>query len=337
MTISKRDALAACCRYSGLTRALELLPDKPLLLVLNYHRICDGARTTGDSDVFSCTAEQFEEHVRFLKRRLRLTTLDEVIEIAEKRQRPRGPVALLTFDDGYLDNYEVAFPVLASHGIQAAFFLATGFIGSNHVPWWDAAAHIVKHSRKRKIRLGIPPYPEIDLDAKGPLSPTSQIMGVYQDGGRGASETFLAMLEEACESSRPDGSARCFMNWEEAGAMLRGGMAIGSHTHTHQILSKLTEEEQLAELTDSKRILEARLGAPVQALSYPVGHRNSFSTATRAAAVSAKYRAAFSYYNGFNRYSAVDPYDIRRLHIYPSPARFSLQVSLAAVSGSYWF
>ena len=337
MTISKRDALAACCRYSGITRALGLLPDKPLLLVLNYHRIGNGDESPYGPDNFSCTEEQFDGHVRFLKRRMHVASLDEAIDLVEKRSLPRRPMALLTFDDGYVDNYQIAFPVLKSHGVQGLFFLPTAFIGSDRISWWDSVAYIVKHSRKRKFRLGIPPYREIDLDAKGPISPTLQIMYLYKSEGLETSEPFLARLEEACGSARPDGSERSFMNWEEAAAMLRGGMAIGSHGHSHQILARLAEEEQLAELVTSKRILEERLGAPVRALSYPVGHRNTFSAATRAAAAEAQYRVAFSFYEGFNRFGAIDPFDIRRLWVTAAVARFSLQITLGAASGSCWF
>lgn len=339
MTVSKRDALAAFCRYAGVTGLLGLLPAKPILLVLNYHRIGDREATPFDSEVFSATAEQFDEHVRFLKRRLHVATLDETIEIVEKRKRPRGTVALLTFDDGYVDNYELAFPVLAAHGVQGVFFLPTAFIGGDRLSWWDTIAYIVKRSRKRKIRLGIPPFREFDLAALGARRVVSDILGVYKDTAAETTEPFIAMLEEECGSPRPYGSTlRCFMNWEEASAMLRGGMAIGSHAHSHRILAGLPEEEQLAELVTSKRILEERLGIRAQALSYPVGHRDSISPVTRAAAEMAQYRIAFSYYDGFNDFGAIDPFDIRRQHgVSPAAGRFRLQVTLASVSGRYWF
>lgn len=337
MSIPKRDALAVCCRYLGVTGLLSALPTKPILLVLNYHRIGNREETPFDSEIFSATAEEFDEHVRFLKRRLHVATLEEAIEIVEERKRPRDAVALLTFDDGYLDNYEAAFPVLTAHGVQGVFFLPTAFVGTNRLSWWDTIAYLVKHSRQRKIRLGIPPFPEFDLAALGAARATSRIIAIYRAEARESSEPFIAMLEEACGLPRPGGSARCFMNWEEAAALLRGGMAIGSHSHNHSILSKLSDDEQLADLITSKRTLEERLGVPVHALSYPVGSRNCFSSATREAAIKAQYRVAFSFYGGLNRFGAMDPYDVRRLHVFPAVARFRLRIALAAVGGTDWF
>lgn len=337
MSIPKRDALAACCRYLGVTKLLSALPARSILLVLNYHRIGNREETPFDSEVFSATAEEFDEHVRILKRRMHIATLDEAIEIVEKRKHPRGAVALLTFDDGYLDNYGVAFPVLAAHGVSGVFFLPTAFIDTNRVSWWDTIAYIVKHSGKEKIRLGIPPFPELDLAALGAARATARIIAAYKAEAREGGEPFIAMLEEACGSPRPGGSVRSFMNWEEAAAMVRGGMAVGSHSHNHAVLSMLPEREQLAELTTSKRILEERLGVSVSALSYPVGSRNCFSPATREAAVKAGYRVAFSFYGGINRFGAMDPYDIQRHHVVPAVARFHLQIALAAVTGGEWF
>jgi peptidoglycan/xylan/chitin deacetylase (PgdA/CDA1 family) len=129
------------------------------------------------------------------------------------------------------------------------------------------------------------------------------------------------------------------MNWEEAAKMLRGGMAVGSHTHSHEILTRLTPEEQFQELAGSRTILESRLGVPVQALSYPVGLPHCFSDVTRAAARRAGYRIAFSFYGGFNTPGAVDPYDVVRQSAYAdrSIARYQLRSVLAAATGSYWF
>src|SRR5690242_11238392 len=107
MKRSKRDVLAAWCRNSGLTRLLGSLPTKPGLLALNYHRIGASEECPFDSGVFSATAEEFDEHIRFLKRRFNVVRLDEAIEIVRQAKKPRGTDILLTFDDGYLDNYEI--------------------------------------------------------------------------------------------------------------------------------------------------------------------------------------------------------------------------------------
>lgn len=120
--------------------------------------------------------------------------------------------------------------------------------------------------------------------------------------------------------------------------MVRGGMNIASHTHTHRILSKLTAEEQFDEAAESKRNLEERLGIRVEAMAYPVGLRSSFSVETARALERAGYRAAFSYYGGLNRPARIQQFDIRRCPVGPCRAeRFRLQTALTALTGESWF
>ena len=335
MPLSKRDLVAECARYSGVTSLLGMLPAKAQLLVLDYHRIGDANACPYDTEVFSATRDELDAQVRFLKRRYRFITLDEAVEMVEKGKRSRSATVLLTFDDGYVDNYEIAFPVLSAHGVQGVFFLPTAFIGTNHIPWWDTIAFIVKNSRKKVFQIGVR---KVDLGAEGVPRAVRSVLRLYKSCADGDSGRFIAMLEEACDSARPAGGQRCFMGWEEAAALVRGGMAVGSHTHRHEILSKLPEAEQLEELVVSRKILEERLGLVVDTVAYPVGLPDSFSLATQAMAEKAGYRAAFSYYGGFNIPGATPRYDVRRVGIAsPTSARFRLQTTLALATGKYWF
>lgn len=334
----KRDLLADVSRFSGATRLLSALPRKPLLIVLNYHRIGDPLKTPYDGEVFSATAGALERQMTFWKRRFHVANLEEALDMLERPERHRGTSVLFTFDDGYLDNYEIAFPILSAHGVQAVFFLPTSFIGTNRIPWWDVIAYIVKNSRRKKFRLA-DPVGEIDVEAEGVQPAICRLLDIYRRHGQTGSESFIAQLEEACGSPRPNGSERCFLDWEEAARMVRGGMAIGSHTHSHEILSRLSEEEQAEELATSRRILREKLGIAAEALSYPVGMPNCFSPYTQAAAEKAGYRIAFSFYGGLNRPGSMRRFDIfRQSAVFGSSiGRYQLQAALAAVTGTYWF
>jgi peptidoglycan/xylan/chitin deacetylase (PgdA/CDA1 family) len=252
---------------------------------------------------------------------------------------PRRASVLITFDDGYLDNYTLAFPILRSHGIQGVFFLPTAFVGTTKVPWWDAIAYLIKKSRRKSIGLDYPHPAAFDLENEGAARVSMQVLHRFiqpdvTDPGR-----FIADLEKVCETRRPEGSAdRLFMNWEEAREMQQSGMAFGSHTHTHEILSKLAPAQQREELFSSREILERELGRQIDTLAYPVGQRYCFSEDTVEALKETGYRAAFSFYGGLNRPGQMQPFDIRRYSVGDqSHARLRLQTALAAVSGTRWF
>jgi peptidoglycan/xylan/chitin deacetylase (PgdA/CDA1 family) len=337
MRTSKRDLAAVCAKYSGFTDLLGLLPTQPILLVLNHHRIGNAYACEYDSETFSATGDELDDQIRFLKRRWHLATLEEAVEIAERKIKLKRAVVLITFDDGYLDNYELAFKILSSHGVQGVFFLPTSFIGSNRTTWWDMIAFIIKASGLRAFELNYPSVHHFDIEGQGVQRIIRQALDLYQSSAVTDGERFIAALEEACGQPRPDGRQRCFMNWTEAAEMVRGGMAIGSHTHRHEILAKLSAEEQIEELVTSKQLLETHLKVPVHAVAYPVGLPESFSSVTRAAAEQAQYRVGFSFYGGFNIAGNIERYNIRRVSVFNSTAaRFGLQTTLAVVTGKYW-
>jgi peptidoglycan/xylan/chitin deacetylase (PgdA/CDA1 family) len=341
----KREAIARLSANLGLTSALEILPGSRRLVILNYHRIGDPAQTPYDPTTFSTSAEEFDQQIGWLKRRFHIATLDETVAALDGAHRwaKSGTSLLITFDDGYLDNYTAAFPVLRSHGVQGIFFLPTAFVGSGRIPWWDSIAYIVKHTRNkhtrnRAFRLEYPESVQFDLD-QVPLQ--SVLNRLFEFCRRNEVDThrLIAGLEEACNCPRPAVDAgRCFLNWDEAREMQAAGMAFGSHTHTHEILAKLPPDRQREELETSFAIVQRELAPPVHALAYPVGLLSCFSADTIRIAQQAGYAAAFSYYGGANVPGHMERFDIRRFPIAnPSVSRLRLQIALAGITGSYWY
>jgi peptidoglycan/xylan/chitin deacetylase (PgdA/CDA1 family) len=338
MRIEKRELVAQVAGSLGITRMLESMPRQDVLIVLNYHRIGNASESPYDPGVFSATAEEFDWQIAYVKRRFSLITLDEAIAMVTGGLPFRTSV-LITFDDGYLDNYSLAFPALRSRGAQGVFFLTTSFVGTNHVPWWDVIAYIIKNSRKSAIQLQYPERIEFDLRRHGANEVIMRVLQLYKRPDVRLQERFIQELETACESSAPSANAeRCFMNWQEAREMQQGGMAFGSHTHTHEILSKLPVDRQLEEARQSREALEMQLNRRVDVLAYPVGGRNCFTPDTIGALKSCGYRAAFSFYGGFNRAGEIQPFNICRVGVGPqSQSRFRLKMALGALTGTRWF
>lgn len=331
--------VAAACAGMGVTWLLEKLPRPPVLMILNYHRIGDPDATEYDSGTFSCTAAEFDWQIGYLKRHYRMTTLDEVLGLLAGDGRLTEPRVLITFDDGYIDNYQDAFPVLRRRGVQGVFFLPTAFTGTSRIPWWDAIAYIVKRSRKARFRLQYPQPEEFDLAADRAGRCIMRVLRLYKQPAMRDHGRFVEELERACESSRPSGDTeRCFLNWNEAREMQQGGMAFGSHTHNHEILSKLPARKQFEELSFSREILQRELKRDVDTLAYPVGAPDTFSSETVEALRQAKYRAAFSFYGGFNKAGLIEPFDIRRCGVGgQTRRRLRLQTALGSLTGRFWF
>ncbi len=335
----KKQALAKVALATGLTSLIESLRTRPVLLVLNYHRIGNARETPYDSGVFSATAEEFRWQIDYLGRHLEMVDLPRALEIASGSDVPKSASCLITFDDGYLDNYEVAFPILRAVGASASFFLSTAFTGTGKLPWWDQIAYIVKGSRRDRITLQYPAEGSFDLRPSHRFASIAAILRVFKQPEVTDTERFVSELEAACEFSRPSGEAeRCFLNWEEAREMQAAGMHFGSHTHTHPILSKLSYAEQMEELTVSRGILEQDLRRPITTLAYPVGQRNSFAESTRQALKQAGYTAAFSFFSGVNVPGDADLYNVLRSGFDEQPrAVLRLRTAIQTVTGRNWF
>jgi hypothetical protein len=130
----KRELLARVLCRLGLPFAFERLPPRDVLVVLNYHRIGDPREDPYDSGVFSATPAEFDQQLSALRHAGVLVSPQAALAFVEGRETDSPPCyrVLITFDDGYLDNYQLAFPVLRSHGAEAVFFCAPG--------WWAPAA-----------------------------------------------------------------------------------------------------------------------------------------------------------------------------------------------------
>jgi peptidoglycan/xylan/chitin deacetylase (PgdA/CDA1 family) len=148
---------------------------------------------------------------------------------------------------------------------------------------------------------------------------------------------FIQELAQAAKGEEPPGTLRRFLNWDEAREMTRGGMVIGSHAHSHRVLSQLEPERQLEELSRSRAILKEQLGIEAEVLAYPVGHKSSFSEQTQAIAKELGYRAAFSHHGGTNLRGKTSAYDVKRIRIgAQSWSRFQTKVSFCRFTGKYW-
>ena len=331
---SRRAAVARWSGRCGLTALVARAPRPAALTVLTYHRIGDPARTPFDAGLFSATAEDFDAQMRYLRRHFRVLSLPEALAfIDEPKGHPGG--VLITFDDGYLDNFRVAFPILQRHSLSATFFLATSLVGTATIPWWDRLAYCVRHTSRPILRLRPPWSLELDRSRLTPAQCLKVLLQLYKSPGTADAPRLLAAVEDAT-GVRPQPEKRRFLNWVEASEMVEQGMHIGSHTHSHDILSRLAAAAQLDELTRSRTMLENRLGIQVQALAYPDGANDSFNSDTIDAAKAAGYRAAFSYdKSGINFGHRLQRFNLLRLSVDSDVAlpHFSLRVASTALSG----
>jgi peptidoglycan/xylan/chitin deacetylase (PgdA/CDA1 family) len=298
---SPRDRTGATLAKLPLEHALKLLGRWRGVLVLNHHRIGDRERTRWDPAVFSASAGQLDRELRTLAR------LTEVIgpdELEHALHAGPGRRVLITFDDGYRDNYELAFPLLRAHGLTATFSLTSGFLDERRAAWWDEIAWMARHG-------GSP-------SAGGEQAATiATLIARYKTLAAGAGERFLDELADRLGSGRcPPGDADAlWMTWPMVRELRAAGMAIGGHTVSHPVLAGLPREHQREEIAGCAQRLREELGEPMRWFAYPVGKRDSFTDVTAELLREHGVQLAFSFYGGFAGPARWDPLDVPRVHV----------------------
>ena len=256
----------------------------------------------------------FDDQVRFLKRNADVVSPSDLPAILA---RGTGRYVLLTFDDGYFDNYSTAFPVLKAHNVPATFFVTTGFIDRGGLPWWDEIAWMVRASAKTRVVIEPWITTPVVFDEPERERAVLALLTAYKAMPATNYGAFLESVGDATGTGRwrHGGPDRIWMNWDMIREMRGAGMEIGGHTITHPILAQMGPQEQLREIVGCGTRLREELGEPMRDFSYPVGHPSAFDDVTRRCLKHAEVRYAFSYHGGFRRFNEWDDYDIRRIAV----------------------
>ena len=278
---------------------------KKEVTVLAYHRVLDVGNYSQykyDRELISATPEMFDAQLQFLKRHY------DVIDLVTLNDRLRnnsitGKELVITFDDGYLDNYTEALPILEKHQASAVFYLTTTFLDSKEITWWDEVAYLLRKSHGMTYQLpnGITKY-HLEKDN---IDKVIQI--IMTDIKQTKSLSVLTVLDDMrmkfpiAKKALLAEEHQLFMGWEQAKALLQQGMEIGSHTLTHPILSQLTNKQHQEEVVQSKRVLEEKLQCTINSIAYPVGRYYCYNEKTFDYTAEAGYKIAFNNEPGFHR------------------------------------
>lgn len=311
----KRERLARLVGSAPASRLLRQIFRAPGIVCITHHRVAD--RVQHDPDVISATPLQLERQARWVKGACLTLGGTRVADIVTGQSPLTEPAVAFTFDDAYEDNYAAGRMLMEQFGIAATFFVPTGFIETGAIPPWDRLGFAARHAQVPVLDVpglgGSGPW-RVDLRDYG-LAITA-LMGIYGALPAEWRTEFVSACEYAAGASADARPASPFMTWDQIRSLRDMGHSIGAHTHTHPVLASLPAGEQAEEIARSKQILEEQMGAAVDLFAYPYGKPvRSFSTVTKQLVAASGFRAAFSFYGGWNRPGATDPYDIRRIKV----------------------
>lgn len=319
----KKELLAAGLKTLGawpLVRAGRRFGRRELV-ILAYHRVMDiGAESEYpfDPELISASPEEFHWQMKFVHENFDVVSFKDVGDHLHGRAQLPARALVVTFDDGFDDNYHHAFRILKDVGIPATFFVSTGYIGTEQVFWFDWLAHLFMRVPVGAVRIhefgdALPGGNDVAFRREATHRALARIKNLSERRRLEILDELQTLGREYCDpgaaaASRP-------MTWEQVIEMHQGGMEIGSHTVTHPILSTMEPAELQRELAQSKADIEQRLKTPVNVIGYPVGTSDAFNTVVVDGVQKAGYELACSYIPGTNPIDRLDRFRMRRQHI----------------------
>lgn len=305
--------------HSMMTRAGKLL-SKNKLSVLIYHQVVSepDPMRPGDPD-----ATLFRWQMKLLRDHFNPLPLARAVDLLEIGKLPANSVCV-TFDDGYLNNLEVAQPILEEFAVPATVFVATAFSSGSNM-WNDRLIDL----------LGRPDAATIKLDA---LETERVTLGDWK-GRRALADTIIPILkykdyrerEKLLDQLYLDNAAteadRKMMSHDDVIELAKKGVDIGAHTVDHPILKSLPSSEQSLQIAGSKKALEDLLGQAVTGFAYPNGRPGSdYDGTTRELVRAAGFHYAVSTSWGIST-QHTNQFELNRFTPWDeTPARFHLRM-----------
>jgi peptidoglycan/xylan/chitin deacetylase (PgdA/CDA1 family) len=315
----------------------------PCLLVLTYHRVLpqEHPARAAEQPGMLVSPELLAMHFDVLQRHFTPVHIDHWLRASRAGEPPPGRSVAITFDDGWRDNYDYAFPVLKGANMPATIFLVTDMVGGSYRFWpnrlaralnaWTPACHdrLDDESRRRLATLQVP------LNLTGTDITPDRIdaaISSCKSTDDASMHALLDRLEAALPEAAPHeelGGDRDLLNWNEVHTMADSGLVrFGSHTRRHtRLLHHLSNQVMADEIAGSRRSIEERLKQPVELFCYP----NGDSSPEAYALVKAVYKGAVSTTRGWHR-PRMDDYMIPRIGLHEAVSRTPMAL-LGRISG----
>lgn len=237
------------------------------LSILIFHRVLPAPDPLfpGEMD-----AARFDALCGWVKQWFQVLPLDEAVARLQHGDLPSRALSI-TFDDGYADNHDVALPILQRHGLQAMFYIATGFLDGGRM-FNDTVIEAVRSSRQPVLDLaglgldGLATLPLGDWDQR--RAAVQAVLKAVKHRPIDERLRLVAAVADRAGGVLPD---NLMMRSDQVRALHRAGMQIGAHTVSHPILAVLDAAAARQEIDRSRRALEALLDARVGHFAYPNG------------------------------------------------------------------
>ena len=288
-----KSLLASSLRGSGLLRVLQRTKhsrnEDGDAVVLMYHRVVEDlskelAHTQAGMMV---TRDSFDRQLDLLRREYQVIPLSTLVKKLASGEKPEPRTVAITFDDGWRDNYTLAYPLLQKHQLPATIFLTTDYIGSERTFWFHkiglalATAQLshyeLKYAVSKQCEISGEEIPK-EIEAAIAASRNSNALDSFLEALKSLHGATLEKIADTLWGRLPPGKQssmqRWMLNWDEVNAMSGGNIEFGSHGRSHRMATGIDQQELEREFRESREVIAGRTRQEVRLLAYPNGNYN---------------------------------------------------------------
>lgn len=296
-----RSALKVCLAAGPLPQLIQSLRSRRCLSVLTYHSVI--AEPLPFYDWTYLDAAAFRQQMDYLRRHFAVLPLTQALHLLRQDALP-GPTAALTFDDGFRNNHDVAFPILREYRLPSSIYLATDLIGTDKTVWFARLLLALQTTRSTRLIWNGTDYPLDNAAVRAASSARLQAAlkkfpAEVLERALYEIETLLAVPHNP---SVDENSPFRMLDRTQIGAMLDSGLVeFGAHTCGHTILSRLTSAEKAAQIANSVQRVAAITGQECSLFAYPNGAPQDFDAESQELLAAAGIKTALTMIPGANR------------------------------------
>ncbi len=293
-----KSVMSACIYFSALVALWQKLLPRKGILILAYHRV-----NTLEPDPLNMAVSprDFQAHTAYLAKHYHVISLDEAVKLLQGgHDLPKNSV-VVTFDDGYHDNYRFALPALMRHRLPATFFLTVGPIDNRSRLWYDVISDLILNAQEKSIAIETLGGLTVNLDTPHRRNTaTINVVGKAKQMVSRRRDELISELQDKLENHGKKAVSSGMLTWDQIREMRQNGCTFGAHTVTHPILSRVPLQQANEEIKDCKASIERELGEPIHHFAFPNGKRSDFNEQTVRLIAQAGFQSAATLIEGSN-------------------------------------
>jgi len=298
--------------HSGILGIIEKAKPTKKVTVLMFHKV---------------NSKEFANQIIYLKKHYNFINENELKEFLYEKKPLKKNSVLITFDDGYVNNYNYAYPIMKKYGVPGTIFLVTGLVGTNKMAWYDEIEYCINNTSRKSIEFEGKTY-FLDKKNREELIKKHYFAAITkQDDER---LKLIESLKRKTDVQIPKelSDSYKFITWEQAKEM-KDIITFGAHTHTHPIMPHTSKKRQ--ELETSRKAIKHYLGYYPKSFCYPNG---DYDQETIEEVRKAGFDLAFSINFGRNS-EKTNPFLINRIGANINDTWEILAVKMSALSNMF--